>query len=84
MQAKPTEPVSAITTAITVSAPQVDKNVEIAANIALNSDSIAAKAILLVANEVELELAELLDELRFENLGVDSLMSLVIAEKFRE
>ncbi|KAF7587027.1 hypothetical protein BBP40_007849 [Aspergillus hancockii] len=48
------------------------------------SDSVAAKAIVLIANEAALELSDLQDDATFANLGVDSLMSLVIAEKFRE
>ena len=49
-----------------------------------NSNSITARAITLIANEAALELSELKDEANFAELGVDSLMSLVIAEKFRE
>ncbi|KAI7977446.1 hypothetical protein EIK77_007068 [Talaromyces pinophilus] len=50
----------------------------------IDSDSTAAKAMLLVANEAGLELDDLKDEASFASLGIDSLMSLVIAEKFRE
>ena len=50
----------------------------------LDSNSITARAIALIANEAVLELSELKDEANFAELGVDSLMSLVIAEKFRE
>lgn len=50
----------------------------------IESDSTAAKAMLLVANEAGLELDDLKDEASFASLGIDSLMSLVIAEKFRE
>ena len=49
-----------------------------------NSNSITARAITLIANEAALELSELKDEASFAELGIDSLMSLVIAEKFRE
>lgn len=49
-----------------------------------NPDSTAAKAIALIANEAGLEVADLVDEASFASLGIDSLMSLVIAEKFRE
>ncbi|KAL4776690.1 hypothetical protein BDW60DRAFT_213360 [Aspergillus nidulans var. acristatus] len=48
------------------------------------SDSVAAKALVLIAKEAALELSDLTDDASFANLGVDSLMSLVIAEKFRE
>ena len=49
-----------------------------------DSNSITARAIALIANEAVLELSDLKDEASFAELGVDSLMSLVIAEKFRE
>ena len=52
--------------------------------ISAESNSTAARAIALIANEAALELADLHDEASFASLGVDSLMSLVIAEKFRE
>lgn len=51
---------------------------------ASNNNSTAVKALALVAEEAGLELSELTDDATFANLGVDSLMSLVIAEKFRE
>lgn len=53
-------------------------------NPSVNPDSTSAKAILLIAEEAALDLEDLVDEANFANLGVDSLMSLVIAEKFRE
>lgn len=43
-----------------------------------------AKALQIIADEAALDLDELTDEASFAELGVDSLMSLVIAEKFRE
>ncbi|KAF2017041.1 putative polyketide synthase [Aaosphaeria arxii CBS 175.79] len=49
-----------------------------------NSDTTTAKAIRIIAEESALDLADLTDDANFANLGVDSLMSLVIAEKFRE
>ncbi|KAL3470932.1 hypothetical protein BJX99DRAFT_267158 [Aspergillus californicus] len=51
---------------------------------AADADSTAAKALVLIAKEAALELSDLTDDASFANLGVDSLMSLVIAEKFRE
>lgn len=45
--------------------------------------SITAKAIMLIANEAGLDLADMEDGAGFAELGIDSLMSLVIAEKFR-
>ncbi len=50
----------------------------------VDTESTAIKALLLVANEAGLELEDLEDEASFPSLGIDSLMSLVVAEKFRE
>lgn len=58
----------------------LDRNVTLAVEL----DSIAARAIALIAKEAALELADLHDEASFASVGIDSLMSLVIAEKFRE
>ncbi len=51
---------------------------------AVDTESTAIKALLLVANEAGLELDDLDDDASFPSLGIDSLMSLVVAEKFRE
>lgn len=48
------------------------------------ADSTASKAMALLADESGLDPADLTDDANFMHLGVDSLMSLVIAEKFRE
>lgn len=48
------------------------------------ADSTATKAMALLAAESGLDPADLADEANFMHLGVDSLMSLVIAEKFRD
>lgn len=48
------------------------------------SNTTAAKAIQIIATEAALDLAELTDDASVAGLGIDSLMSLVIAEKFRE
>lgn len=50
----------------------------------VDSDSVAAKAIKLIENEAALEDSDMKDDATFASLGIDSLMSLVIAEKFRE
>ncbi|KAK6068450.1 beta-ketoacyl synthase domain-containing protein [Seiridium cupressi] len=50
----------------------------------INSSSIAVKALALIANEAALNQADLQDQASFAELGIDSLMSLVISEKFRE
>ncbi|KAL4887524.1 hypothetical protein BJY04DRAFT_225501 [Aspergillus karnatakaensis] len=49
-----------------------------------DSDSVAAKSLVLISKEAGLALSDLTDDASFSDLGVDSLMSLVIAEKFRE
>jgi monodictyphenone polyketide synthase len=46
-------------------------------------DSVADRAFQLIANEAGLEISDLEDDASFNHLGVDSLMSLVIVEKFR-
>lgn len=46
--------------------------------------STTAKALQIIASEAALDIEELTDDASFAELGVDSLMSLVIAEKFRE
>jgi acyl carrier protein len=51
---------------------------------ASNPDSITSKALDIIAKESALDPADLTDDAHFANLGVDSLMSLVIAENFRE
>ena len=50
----------------------------------VDSDSTARKALMLTAKEAGLDVSDLTDDASFANLGIDSLMSLVIAEKFRE
>lgn len=47
-------------------------------------DNTVTKAMALVALEAGLEVSDLKSDESFGNLGIDSLMSLVIAEKFRE
>ncbi|KAH7396389.1 putative polyketide synthase [Pyrenochaeta sp. MPI-SDFR-AT-0127] len=54
-----------------------------AVDVVTSLDSITAKALQLIAKEAALELEDLVDDADFTNLGVDSLMSLVISEKLR-
>lgn len=49
-----------------------------------SANTTSAKALQLIADEAALNVADLVDDASFANFGVDSLMSLVIAEKFRE
>lgn len=46
-------------------------------------ESTVAKATALIASQTGIDIADLTDDVVFGNIGVDSLMSLVIAEKFR-
>lgn len=57
---------------------------EPAVNGAEDPNTTTAKAIQIIATEAALDLTDLMDDASFAGLGVDSLMSLVIAEKFRE
>ena len=57
---------------------------EPAVNGVKDPDTKAAKAIQIIATEAALDLADMTDDASVASLGVDSLMSLVIAEKFRE
>ena len=50
----------------------------------INSDTTAAKALKIIATEAGLDLEDLIDDANVAGLGIDSLMSLVIAEKFRD
>jgi monodictyphenone polyketide synthase len=65
-------------------APVVQPKAAEEAAAAATSESVAAKAMALVAAEAAIDLSELQDEASFANIGVDSLMSLVIAEKLRD
>jgi iterative type I PKS product template protein len=46
--------------------------------------SITSRVMKIIAEETDVDMSELVDEAAFENLGVDSLMSLTISAKFRE
>lgn len=48
------------------------------------SPKVATAALKIIASEADIGLGELLDECAFANLGIDSLLSLQIAGKFRE
>ena len=50
----------------------------------IDEETTTAKAIHIIADEAALDLADLTNDASFGDLGIDSLMSLVIAEKFRE
>lgn len=48
------------------------------------SGTVVATVMSIIAKETDVEMAELVDDAAFENLGVDSLLSLTISAKFRE
>lgn len=47
-------------------------------------NSMTSRVMKIIAEETDVDASELVDEAAFENLGVDSLMSLTISAKFRE
>lgn len=57
---------------------------EVANNLDLAADTTTSKALQIISTEVGLDMTEVSGDSSFAELGVDSLMSLVIAEKFRE
>jgi monodictyphenone polyketide synthase len=63
--------------------PATDQSSETAAPASEDPESITVKATALIASQTGMDLADLSDDARFGDIGVDSLMSLVIAEKFR-
>ena len=83
ISATATTPTSTSTSAPTVAVAPAPAP-KAAVNIVTDSDTTSAKAFQIIATETALELASLVDDASFAELGVDSLMSLVIAEKFRE
>jgi iterative type I PKS product template protein len=50
---------------------------------AKSANSITSRAIMLIAKEAGLELSDLEDDANFVELGIDSLLSLVLSEKFK-
>jgi len=51
---------------------------------AASSGGVVTKVMNIIATETEVDMAELVDDAAFDNLGVDSLLSLTILAKFRE
>ncbi|KAJ4291070.1 polyketide synthase [Kalmusia sp. IMI 367209] len=49
-----------------------------------SANSISSRVMKIIAEETDVDMSELVEEAAFENLGVDSLMSLTISAKFRE
>lgn len=50
----------------------------------VSTSSMTSRVMKIIAEETDVDMSELVDEAAFENLGVDSLMSLTISAKFRE
>lgn len=48
------------------------------------SSGVTAKVMKIIAEETDVDMSELVDDAAFENLGVDSLLSLTISARFRE
>jgi iterative type I PKS product template protein len=61
------------------SAPKAAKQVK-----ASKPAGVTAKVMKIVAEEIDVDMSELVEEAAFENLGVDSLLSLTISARFRE
>jgi iterative type I PKS product template protein len=49
-----------------------------------SGNTISSRVMKIIAEETDVDMSELVEEAAFENLGVDSLMSLTISAKFRE
>jgi iterative type I PKS product template protein len=49
-----------------------------------STNSITSRVMKIIAEETDVDMSELVEEAAFENLGIDSLMSLTISAKFRE
>ena len=62
----------------------VSKPVKVSKTPQSRGGALTAKAMAIVAEETDVDMAELVDEAAFDNLGVDSLLSLTITAKLRE
>lgn len=59
-------------------------SIDVPATSAPPSNSTVTKALELISQETAIDIAELTDDAEFANLGIDSLMSLVLSEKFQK
>ncbi|CBX98440.1 polyketide synthase [Plenodomus lingam] len=64
---------------VVVKAAKAPKTVKVVANTGVTS-----KVMKIVAEEIDVDMSELVEDAAFENLGVDSLLSLTISARFRE
>jgi iterative type I PKS product template protein len=62
----------------------VAKAVKLAKVTKSTNTGVTAKVMKIVAEEIDVDMSELVEEAAFENLGVDSLLSLTISARFRE
>ncbi|CAI6338526.1 unnamed protein product [Periconia digitata] len=65
-------------------APKTAKTVKPAPRPKAAANSVVSRVMKIIAEETDVDMSELVEEAAFENLGVDSLMSLTISAKFRE
>ncbi|KAK8256702.1 polyketide synthase-like protein [Phyllosticta capitalensis] len=80
---KAAAPVAAAPKAVAAPA-KVAKKAAKAAAPKTSAGVISSRVMKIIAEECEIDMSELVDEAAFENMGVDSLMSLTISAKFRE
>jgi iterative type I PKS product template protein len=81
---KATTPASASVKTTPKSALKAVKAVKAASRPKPSANSMVSRVMKIIAEETDVDMAELVEEAAFENLGVDSLMSLTISAKFRE
>ncbi|KAF2031853.1 ketoacyl-synt-domain-containing protein [Setomelanomma holmii] len=62
----------------------ITKAVKVAKAAKPANTGVTAKVMKIVAEEIDVDMSELVEEAAFENLGVDSLLSLTISARFRE
>ncbi|KAH8724590.1 hypothetical protein GQ44DRAFT_682962 [Phaeosphaeriaceae sp. PMI808] len=70
-----------ITAQVTKKVSKATKQVKVAKPASVG---VTAKVMKIVAEEIDVDMSELVEEAAFENLGVDSLLSLTISARFRE
>lgn len=62
----------------------ISKAIKAAKSPKTGAAQVTTKAMKIVAEEIDVDMSELVEEAAFENLGVDSLLSLTISARFRE
>lgn len=79
LTAAPVKAASMPTKMVVIKAAKVPKAIKVTA-----STGVTAKVMKIVAEEIDVDMSELVEDAAFENLGVDSLLSLTISARFRE